>query len=141
MSPTEFLIDTIKHYNSENRCAGECWCTYSPISSEKEGFSEGCAIGRHLDPEIAYQIDKDNRTESGEYNNSSVSIKMMHKYPFPDWMIEMNIDFLIAVQHLHDDARYWNNDGISDIGWLYVKIICTDNNLDFEYIKSQINLN
>lgn len=141
MSPTEFLIDTIKHYNSENRCFGKHYCTYSPLSSGKEGKSEGCAIGRHLDPEVAYQIDKDHRTSSGEYACASISKKMMNNYPFPDWMKAMEESFLSNMQELHDYMGHWDEKGISDFGWVAVKRICDEHNLNFKYIKSQINLN
>lgn len=130
MTAQEFLYDTIHHYNSENRCVKEDQCAYSPLTVGKSN-SEGCAIGRYLDPELAYQIDKDRKEL-----NASIG-RVSELYPLPGWMKQLDIALLTEVQNLHDEEMYWNSTGLSEYGKTVVQRICNDFNLDYE----QLNLN
>lgn len=130
MTAQEFLYYTVHHYNSNNRCTDGQKCTYSPITIDKKN-SEGCAIGRWLDPDLAYQID----TERSGIN--SIINYIIDIYPFPEWMKRMNINFLKDVQSLHDTHEYWDSNGINKYGKNKVKSICEEYNLDYE----QLNLN
>ena len=123
MTELELLEDTIKYYseNTERRCSSEDGCYYSPITIGKEGISDGCAIGRHLDKEFALQIDKD-------YDELNIKSLMKSKFignedKFPDWMIKMKLDFLVSLQNLHDDNLYWDKNGLTQEGFEYVKEI------------------
>lgn len=130
MTAQEFLYDTVHHYNLNNRCVTSTKCTYSPITIGKEN-SEGCAIGRYLDPELALQIDK-------EKSDSNAGIHhIIDMYPFPDWMKKLDIEFLRKLQGLHDADSYWTETGLSKSGKHYVRSMCETFNLDYE----QLNLN
>jgi hypothetical protein len=134
MTKEEFLIDTINHYTLENRCVDyNGKCKYSPVYANKDN-SEGCAIGRHLDPELAYQIDKDL-----EDKGASI-VKVSHIYSLPDWMENLGIFFLNQIQMLHDENEYWDSKGLSEKGWKQVRCICIDYSIDFELIKTNYKI-
>lgn len=132
MTAQELLYDTVHHYNSGNRCKSlnGTYC-YSPISAQMQGFSEGCAIGRYLDPELAYKIDKEVSEKDSSIRN------IFGKYPLPDWMTALGVDFLMEIQDLHDYGNYWYSEGLSEEGKKQVRRICKDFNLGYE----QLNLN
>ena len=122
MTELELLEDTIKYYseNTERRCSSEDGCYYSPITIGKEGISDGCAIGRHLDKEFALQIDKDDELNIKSLMKSKF---IGNEDKFPDWMIKMKLDFLVSLQNLHDDNLYWDKNGLTQEGFEYVKEI------------------
>lgn len=130
MTAQEFLYDTVHHYNLNNRCVTTAKCTYSPITIGKEN-SEGCAIGRWIDPELAFRIDKEKSD-----NNSGIH-QIIDLYPFPDWMKKLDTNFLRQLQGLHDTDSYWTETGLSKSGKHYVRYICEFFSLDYE----QLNLN
>lgn len=130
MTAQEFLYDTVHHYNLNNRCVTTAKCTYSPITIGKEN-SEGCAIGRWIDPELAYKIDKEVSEKDSSIRN------IFGKYPLPDWMTALGVDFLMEIQDLHDYGNYWYSEGLSEEGKKQVRRICKDFNLGYE----QLNLN
>lgn len=130
MTAQEFLFDTVHHYTLENRCLSVgTTCHYSPVFAQKQGLSKGCAIGRHLDPELAYQIDKETEGKDSCIRN------IFSRYPLPDWMIALGVDFLFCIQDLHDYGYYWDSEGLSEEGKKQVRGICTDFNLDYEQLK------
>ncbi len=108
MTQREFLDNTVAHYTSKNRCVNEDGlCVYASTST-----SEGCAIGRWMNPEIAKEIDKGAATVD-------ISIKaVIEKYPgcLPEFMNRYPVDFLMRVQRLHDASDYWNEQGLSGKG-------------------------
>lgn len=131
MTELELLEDTIKYYseNTDRRCISKKGCYYSPITVNKVGISEGCAIGRHLDKDFALEIDKMDSDENflGDSGITSVMYIMLkddeNKSKFPDWMLTMNQDFLTEIQALHDDNLYWDKNGLTQEGFEYVKQI------------------
>lgn len=134
MTKEEFLIDTINHYNSTNRCeSSDRACKYSPITIDKKE-TEGCAIGRHLDPDLAYQIDKELERKNNAIEN------VMDRYSLPEWMIQLGKDFLSRVQLLHDYTSNWDTQGLSERGWDKVKSICYDFDIDFELIETNYKI-
>lgn len=104
-----FLEETVAHYNSTNRCAKNVSCKYSPKSVNLEGISEGCAIGRKLDPEIALKIDQEYPT------GVAVSNPKVYKQ-LPEDLQKLGRKFLVEIQTLHDKSRLWNVKGITDEG-------------------------
>ena len=128
MTAQEFLFDTVHHYNSGNRCVTDSMCAYSPITVGKEN-SEGCAIGRYLDPELALQIDKEVSGKDSGIRN------IFGKYPLPEWMTTLGVDFLMQIQRLHDYGNYWYSEGLSQQGKRYVQHMCKNWNLDYEQLK------
>lgn len=123
MTKEEFLLDTIQHYNSTNRCVDGS-CAYSPISFGLEGVSKGCAIGRMLDPLHARLLDLHN-LDYGVIN----AMKDFPEY-FPEWMKQMDKTFLSAIQDLHDDEYYWDTKGLSEEGRKKVLSMILDYNLN-----------
>lgn len=130
MTAQEFLYDTVHHYNLNNRCVDDTQCAYSPLTIGKNN-SEGCAIGRYLDPELAYQIDKERKGLNASINRVS------ELYSLPEWMKQLDIALLTEVQNLHDEEMYWDSDGLSEMGKRKVRNICDQFNLSYE----QLNLN
>lgn len=123
MTKKELLLDTINHYNVNNRCVSNGNCRYSPKILGLEGVSKGCAIGRFLDPELAYKIDEENGEIAME--------RLIEKdYPLPEWMRNMSISFLQEIQTLHDIASNWNETGLSEYGKLVVNEICKLYNIE-----------
>jgi hypothetical protein len=101
----EFLENTIKHFNSSNRGIDENGCC---------SYKNGCAIGRHLQPELAEKLDRINMVGA---SNPYVFNKL------PKSLKELGRSFLLDIQRLHDDKKYWNLNGLSDEGKLYVEQI------------------
>jgi hypothetical protein len=103
---TEFLNDTILHYNLKNRATRlNGRCIYSPI----EGVSDGCAIGRHIvDKELCEELDKESKSISS----------LMGIYPdiLPKHIYELGSYFLRRIQILHDSESSWTLEGISESG-------------------------
>lgn len=113
MTPEEFLLDTLEYYcqNPKRRCTAEngSLCQYDPIKLHR-GDTEGCAIGRKLS-KIARE----------KYGIQNCSIDEIFDSPelkemAPEWMQEMNIEFLVSMQKLHDDRNNWHSEGLSPEG-------------------------
>ena len=114
MTPQELLEDTIAYYSvnpAERRCKAIIGsCHYSPKTANKP-TSDGCAIGRHLSDEVKEKFD----FRGG-------SIYFIKKYALelfalaPQWMQDMDIDFLRNIQGLHDVSDFWNETGLSQEG-------------------------
>ena len=121
MTQREFLDNTVAHYTSKNRCVNEDGlCVYASTST-----SEGCAIGRWMNPEIAKEIDKGAATVD-------INIReVIKEYPgcLPEFMNRYSVDFLMAVQRLHDDCEYWDERGLSQSGQREYNTIIRDFNL------------
>lgn len=102
-----FLNDTAQFYNNKNRAiikeAGNR-CTYSSTPT-----SPGCAIGRHLFSNVSDAIGKIN-TSDASVTHPEILAKL------PQWMRDMEIYFLLAVQVLHDTANNWDKNGLSPEG-------------------------
>lgn len=110
----DFLNETIAFYNSNNRGVGEPGvnksCVYSATAT-----SPGCAIGRHIDPDLAKSLDE-SPTGSGIVNDP-VFNKM------PEKLKELTQPFLCQMQSLHDEENFWNENGLSKLGEERVKDI------------------
>lgn len=127
MTMPELLEDTIAYYSvnpNERRCAvkidGKLTCKYSPITLKKIG-SDGCAIGRHLDKELAIEIDE---YYGGNGNGSDITrVKEDFNDRLPIWMQEMSTDFLERLQLLHDRDDYWNESGLTPSGQDYIDLL------------------
>lgn len=117
MTRLELLEDTVNWFsaNPNRRCINpDRRCCYSPQSLPNNSKTTGCAIGRHLSPELALYLDE-NYT-----NNSSVS-EVFHNLP-EDLQI-LGVDFLLNVQDLHDTDAYWGKNGLTEAGQRYVNKI------------------
>lgn len=116
MSPERFLAETIMYYSvnpTERRSIHKGACYYS----SRHPKSEGCAIGRYLEPSLA------NAFDSG-FPSSIAGLFYQHKNLLPKWMQDSDVDFLSSVQKLHDISSYWTDGGLSDKGKEHVdKII------------------
>ena len=112
MTPQELLQDTIAYYSvnpAERRCRSLYSCNYSPIKINKP-LSEGCAIGRHLDEDVKIKFDN-------YYDIKSINFEYPDIFALaPQWMQDMDIDFLQAIQNLHDYSDYWGETGLSEFG-------------------------
>jgi hypothetical protein len=109
-----FLEDTASFYNLGNRSySPRIGCMYAP-SSER---TPGCAIGRHLSPELQRKLDK-------MYPDFSVGISAAEAFELlPDGLKDLGRQFLSGVQALHDTDTNWNNEGLSERGEMEVEKI------------------
>lgn len=118
MTQRELLVSTVQFYTSENRALSEGTCVY--LKTEN---SPGCAIGRHLTPEVQ-QIFHKIQTEDCAGSITSMFDTIETKSLLPEWMQEMDADFLQRIQQLHDSLEYWNTEGISALGKQEALYIC-----------------
>lgn len=97
----EVLQEAINYYwgKPERRCVDlEDKCVYHPSNT-----SDGCAIGRYIDPEIACNL------PSARVGNAQV-LEVT-----PVWLKDMGVDFLEALQHAHDSRRIFSEKGIKKL--------------------------
>lgn len=107
-----FLKDTIAFYNKNNRAIGTFGiCVYNATET-----SPGCAIGRHC-PLLT--------RENGHLHTRTPVRKLVQNNPelVPDWLKEMNINFLGEVQALHDSPINWDDSGLNVAGKRHVNYI------------------
>ena len=108
------LEETVKFFNSENRCITQ----YGGCNYYLEG-KDGCAIGRKIeDKELCKELDKG----LGPDLESGVD-KILVFSRLPDNLKELGQKFLHRLQRLHDDQENWNYSGISPKGEDVVKDI------------------
>lgn len=112
---TEILEDTIKHYNINNRCAVLEVCYYNPTSTNMEGKSEGCAIGRLVSKRLSLKMDK--TSVDGGISNPELFTLL------PKKLQVLGVDFLVDLQNLHDSDRNWNEEGLTSQGEVVVRNI------------------
>ena len=108
------LKDTASFYNTTNRAVtqgepvlGSPICFY--YSTET---TPGCAIGRCLDRST--ELSKAKHLPVGA-TSVAVLLKSM-PLEFPQWLRDMDEDFLTQLQHFHDGDSYWTATGLSDDG-------------------------
>lgn len=122
MTKEEYLQSTINYYSEDTvyrRCQNLITgkCCYSPEHANKLQ-SEGCAIGRYLTSE----------DEKGTWDNVNLTLEELvnstdrNKY-MPPWMRDMPIEYLTAIQSLHDRDENWNLTGLSITGKITVNNI------------------
>jgi hypothetical protein len=137
MSNTELLLDALEYYTVDpvgRRCVDEDnECRYSPVSLGRQETSEGCAIGRLLNSDVAKRIDD-------RYGSVGIDtlIKKQEK-ELPDFMNVTNFKFLSKCQNLHDINYYWTKTGLSDIGKNRVSAIIEEYNLDKDKFEKFLN--
>lgn len=102
-----FLLDMLEYYTTDTnrRCIGGS-CYYSPVNAGKEGVSEGCAIGRHLDSETQLLCDDSTYSSITELNRLTT-------IELPKWFKKLSVIFLQSIQNLHDVNYYWCSTGLS----------------------------
>lgn len=124
MTELELLNDTIAYYSVDpvnRRCYNSIngACAYSPKTINKVGLSNGCAIGRHLRPEVQKRFDTTSQLSTiGRIISDDENKKLL-----PEWMQKMNVDFLTDIQNLHDLDIYWDENGLTESGKFAVKYI------------------
>lgn len=102
----ELLQDAINYYwgRPERRCVDNSGsCVYSPTET-----SEGCAIGRLLPLDISERLN-----DGTGVSDSSIFNEL------PEWLQDMGVDFLQALQIIHD-LEYFVYKSVGDIS-LYMK--------------------
>jgi hypothetical protein len=91
----EVVLDALKHYNLHNRGIRNGYCSYGA----------GCAVGRRLNQELADKLDL---LPGAPYNVSCFEVFEL----LPESEKELGAHFLLSLQTLHDDAMYWDNEGL-----------------------------
>lgn len=99
------LEETVKHYNSNNRCTDILGITsYCPDTQNIRHKSEGCGIGRLLDSELAKYIDTNINGYTAIMRDKVFSL-------MPDFIQILGKSFLQSIQNLHDSEENWDNNG------------------------------
>lgn len=97
------LNDTVKHYTTHLRCKQNQKCSY--INSE----GERCAIGRLISKKLCSLFEKE------RINGISDCFDRV-----PKRVQSLKLDFLMAIQSLHDISDYWEDSkgrsNLSDLG-------------------------
>ena len=98
----KFLDDTVAYFNIHPRGVNERGtCSYSA----------GCAIGRHLPPDICIELDRDPETSVTSIFDCEELLALI-----PDELKSLGRDFLQTVQLLHDDSTLWYGNGRHESG-------------------------
>jgi len=135
-----FLLDALDYYTVDpdaRRCKNEAsnTCVYSPFTIGKIS-SEGCLIGRNLEPQLAKRIDE----EQGECGVQDAIVR--YRDLIPKELIALDsrgagslFTFLERCQSLHDSSPNWCPTGLSPEGRNYLHSIVSQFDLD----KSQFS--
>ena len=107
----QLLEETITYYteNPLRRCIDNDGCYYSG-DRNKLSESDGCAIGRLIPNELALELDK-----QGQLGVEEI---------FEDLPIEIQVygnDFLNKLQSLHDSKSFWDADGLTENGKIFIE--------------------
>ncbi len=113
------LQDTCAHYNINNRgtkLTNNNACVYYNASNGNR-----CAIGRLLsEPQAKYL------TSTYKYQDETVRrliTKLDPKVPMEAEILEVlqqyDLEFLCQLQRLHDNHKYWDEDGLNDYGEMF----------------------
>lgn len=124
------LTDTVEHYTLKNRCTNDKNCFYNPETINIADESEGCAVGRMLEPESSKAIDeKVSPDKSGSAISGLLKSSEKFGFDFPTFFKD-NPKFFNGLQYLHDTKRNWTETGLSVEGEEKVKDIKKDFNLN-----------
>ena len=109
----ELLNETVEYYsaNPERRCVTQSACYYSSEKAGKPGLSEGCAIGRKLDPQTRLIFDSQGIGGIGRVFKRTDLFEML-----PESIKIMEERFLVMLQSLHDNDQFWTKTSISEKG-------------------------
>jgi hypothetical protein len=115
----ELLNNTIYGFTAQTRCsfAANDFCCYY-----REDTNNSCAIGREL------SVNKCNELEAENVDIYSLETLL------PKRLRDMGINFLSAVQNLHDNADWWNETGLSETGKKEAERIIESYNLDADKV-------
>ena len=98
-SRIDMLNDAIAYYwgKPERFCVDDVGkCKYYPPTGSQ---SDGCAIGRFLEPELARKLDNQEDYKSGVSSDNIFQ-------QLPSWMKDLGQDFLTDLQFLHDSKYF-----------------------------------
>lgn len=100
MSLEGILLDTLEYYSRhpERICGNESKCAYNPATIGKENVTEGCAIGRLIDIELATILDVENLEISALSCQEKIK---QYSEPLYDKIMK-DLDFFSTLQVLHD---------------------------------------
>ncbi len=133
MNKEEFLLDMLDYYTVDpegRRCRDENNCYYSPETVHKP-TSEGCAIGRHLNADLAKQLDD----EKAGY---IIDVFDVHINDLPEWMLTVGEQFLSSCQTLHDSNIYWTDNELTYEGRRQLKFIVMQHDLDLSKFEKYL---
>lgn len=137
MTRDEILLSTLEYYTIDpinRRCVSdEGYCQYSPITALKKDLSEGCAIGRLLDKDLAREIDVK------EWQIGIDDLIAQGEYTLPEFMNKENSAFLYDVQVLHDINKNWKPNGLSFEGVTFVRNIIYKHDLNLNLFTKFLN--
>lgn len=140
--------ETISYYGADpkgRRCSIDVDgpCRYSGTTVNKSFTSEGCAIGRLMDPINALKLDE---LIAGQGDQGG-GIAFVHPNPaarplFPEWILAWPVDVLGHLQILHDSPGNWSRDGgltrtgVDSVAYI-VELLDLDESLMPYYLKQK----
>ena len=130
----DFLLDMLEYYSEDPECR-RCKtinrsCSYSSETISKD-TSEGCAIGRVIEPSLAREFDEN---MSGTGVSESVIFDEL-----PEWLQNLGQKFLISIQVLHDLGHNWITEGLSPSGIKKLTNIIAKYQLKKELFNNYLN--
>jgi hypothetical protein len=135
LTPEQILVDTLEYYSGhpERMCGSNSKCSYNPATIGKEEFTEGCAIGRLIDKNLAAKLDEENTAITSE-----ITLEEIEAYSEPAYKkIKDNIDFFADLQDLHDKG-YLTKPQLEDYPRSRVKHIIKTNKFNAELFTKWI---
>ncbi len=127
-TPEDFVLDTVRYYSEDtNRRCVVASCYYDPAKADKEGISEGCAIGRHMTETQKATADEKKARRNGYDANTVDNLKPEY---IPESLQQFDIKLLRRVQLLHDGAENWNDFGLTYVGKSALRGIIDEFKLD-----------
>lgn len=135
LTPEQILVDTLEYYSghTERKCATGNRCVYNPATIHKEEFTEGCAIGRLIDAELAAILDEENTAIASEITLDEIEV-----YSEPAFKkIKDNLEFFIELQDLHDKG-YLTKSQLEEYPKSRLKHIIKTNNFNPELFTKWI---
>lgn len=140
MTNEEFLLNTLDYYSSDlnRRCTSSTepytssGCKYSPVNANKEGVSDGCAIGRWIKTEELKQ----------EWDRLGVSTYYLLKERKQDLKEEVHnvyVDLMVHAQGLHDYSGNWKEGGLTEEGKITLENTITRFKLDEKLFDKYLN--
>lgn len=136
----ELLVDTVSHYNSNNRSMGADYlCVYRMEDGRR------CAAGRMMTDEgvaIAAEQNTKNlvaiRNGFMDANDPDGFINLFQEKWHPLVRNDDGLRFARSVQRLHDDRFNWNEAGLNGSGLLTLETICEDHTLSIVEVTASL---
>lgn len=120
----ELLLNTIERFDAKTRAYDEAsgGCAYHL------GDGRRCAIGAEVTVSAAKKLQKD-------YNGMGITSDVF--FALPKRLKNMGQNYLEAIQNLHDDSRFWDDEGLTIRGKREVNRIIDEFDLELKHFDQK----